>query len=344
MSIGKSPGSRSPDFRAVFESTARPLLLIEADPPRFTMVAANKAHARAFGTTPEALVGRGVLEVFGDGLTAEAQAFVDAIRRSLEQVLASGRSHQMGVARYAVTNAAGDSLERFWSAANSPVRDRTGRVTHIVSAVQDVTGEVLERQSEAARALLMREIDHRARNSLTVVHSLIRLAHADSVDELREVLEGRVGALARAHSSLAARRWEGALLAEVVESALAPFSAPGRCTTSGPLVLLPAEVVQPLSMLIHELATNAFKHGALSGDLGRISVDWRTSPDGELRLTWSEHNSGRIAAPRERGFGFQMMSRLARQMSGEVSRQWKDDGLLAEVNLRLPAPVAATVD
>ncbi|MGH6957718.1 MAG: HWE histidine kinase domain-containing protein, partial [Caulobacteraceae bacterium] len=219
-SVRQSARSRRPDFGGVFESTARPLLLMEADPPRFTMVAVNRAHARAFGTTPEALIGRGVIEVFGEALPAEVQAFVDAIRISLGKVLANGRSHQMGVAPLAAPGPGGRSEERFWSAVNSPVRDKAGRITHIVSAAQDVTGEVLERRSEEARSLLMREVDHRARNSLTVVQSLIRFAHADTVEAFRDVLEGRVTALARAHASLAARRWEGAWLGEVLRGAL----------------------------------------------------------------------------------------------------------------------------
>ena len=329
-----------PDFRAVFESTARPLLLLAADPPRYTMLAVNKAHTRAFNTTSDALIGRGVLEVFGTNLAAPVQAFVDAIRLSLETVLETGRSHLMQTRAYPVRTAAGEREERFWSAVNSPVRDASGRVTHIVNAIQDVTGEVLERRSEEARRLLMREVDHRARNTLTIVQSLLRLANAASIDEFRCVLEGRITALARAQSVLASRKWEGGSLPELVEGELSIVEPSRRCT-EGPHVMLPADFVQPMSMLIHELAANALKHGALSGSAGHLAVRWEITSDGDLTLTWTEECGATIAAPAQEGFGSQLIRQLAEQMSGRIERVWNQRGLTARLQVNLPAMAAS---
>jgi len=322
------------DFRAVFDASPQPLLLIAADPPRFTMQAVNGAHAMAFASTPKALTGWGVLEVFGPAPEGEALAFRDAIRTSLESVMATRTAHPMAVRSYAVQTEDGGSAERYWSAINSPILDANGEVTHIVSAVQDVTGEVMERRSEEARTLLMREVDHRARNALAIVQSIVRLTTADTLEAYREVLDGRVAALARAQTSLAARRWEGAWLSEVVEAELASLAEPSRYTATGPRVLLPAEHVQSVSMVIHELATNASKYGSLSVPDGQLTVSWAREEDGRVRINWSEDGVEAVQAPLKQGFGSHLISQLARQLGGEVQYDWRPAGLRAEFDLK----------
>jgi two-component sensor histidine kinase len=332
------PGAAKPasaDFRAVFDAAPRPLLLIAADPPKFTMLAVNPAHATIFQTTREALEGRGVLEVFPANPPPEVAAFVDAIRVSLERVVATRAADQMQVRPYAVQQSGGGSEERYWSATNAPVLGPDGVVTHIVSAVQDVTGEVLERRSEDARQLLMREVDHRARNALTIVQSFVRLTTADSLEEFRNVVVGRVEALARAQTSLAARRWEGASLSEVIEAEVASLSQPGKFELSGPQVLLPAEHVQAMSMTIHELATNAAKYGALSTKAGALKVSWTVEPGGRVTLVWVESGGPPVVEPAHRGFGSRLITQLAHQLGGEMNKDWRREGLRAELTMQL---------
>jgi two-component sensor histidine kinase len=324
------------DFRAVFDASPQPLLLIAADPPRYTMLAVNAAHAMSFASTPEALTGWGVLEVFGPAPEGEAGEFRDAIKASLESVLATKSAHPMAVRPYAVATADGGTAERYWSAINSPILDADGVVTHIVSAVQDVTGEVMERRSEEARSLLMREVDHRARNALAIVQSFVRLTTAASFEDYRDVLEGRVAALARAQTSLAARRWEGAWLSEVIDAELASLAEPGRFSLTGPRVLLPAEQVQPVSMVIHELATNARKYGSLSAPDGKLTVAWAREDEGRLRITWSESGGQAVEPPQRQGFGSHLIAQLARQLEGEVAYDWRPTGLRAEFVLKAP--------
>jgi two-component sensor histidine kinase len=324
----------SPDFRAVFNASPQPLLLIAADPPRYTMLAVNAAHAMSFGSTPDALTGWGVLEVFGPAPEREAAEFRDAIKASLESVMTTKTAHPMAVRPYAVATADGGTAERYWSAINSPILDANGVVTHIVSAVQDVTGEVMERRSEEARSLLMREVDHRARNALAIVQSFVRLTTAESFEDYRDVLEGRVAALARAQTSLAARRWEGAWLADVVEAELASLAEPGRYKLGGPKVLLLAEHVQPVSMVIHELATNASKYGSLAAPGGRLSVGWAQESEGVLRIAWSEEGGRAVTPPRKQGFGSHLIAQLARQVGGDVTYDWRPTGLKAEFTLK----------
>jgi two-component sensor histidine kinase len=323
-------------FRAAFDASPRPLLLVAADPPKFTMVAVNAAHARAFRTDAAALLGRGVLEVFPKGVSREIDAFVEAIRLSFERVLSEGHAHAMGVRAFPIQRADGATDERFWSAVNAPVFGVDGRLGHILSTVQDVTGEVLERRSEEARQLLMREVDHRARNSLTVVQSILRLTSAPDVDTYRQILTGRVEALARAQTSLVARRWEGASLAEVVESELASLAEAGRYTVGGPHVLLKAGHVQNMSMALHELATNAAKYGSLSQAGGRVAVSWTRAGD-ELMLTWRERGGPPVTPPTREGFGSRLIRQLGRLMQGEIRFDWQPEGLEVEMRLRLDA-------
>ncbi len=323
------------DFRAVFDASPQPLLLMAADAPKYTMLAANPAHARAFATTPEALVGWGVLEVFGPDPEPSVAPFVEAIRVSLEAVVATGAAHQMAVRPYPVTSPSGEASERYWSAINAPIQGPDGEVIQIVSAVQDVTGEVLERRSEEARNLLMREVDHRARNALTVVQSFVRLTTAQTLEGFRKVLDGRVEALARAQTSLAARRWEGASLKEVIEGELAPLAEADRYGLEGPQVLLPPEHVQAMSMAIHELATNAAKYGALSTLEGRLTVRWKRQSEHRLIVQWEENAGPPVQPPQREGFGSRLVGQLARQMDGEVRYDWRPGGLVVELDCRL---------
>lgn len=323
------------DFRAVFDASPQPLLLMAADAPRFTMLAVNRAHALAFATTPERLLGQGVLEAFGPSPEPSIRGFVDAIRRSLEAVMATRAPDQMAVRPYAVASPGGEAEERYWSAINAPIHGPDGEVAQIVSAVQDVTGEVLERRSEEARSLLMREVDHRARNALTVVQSFVRLTTAETLPDFRQVLDGRVEALARAQTSLAARRWEGASLHDVIDGELAPLAEAGRYVLEGPQVLLPPEHVQAMSMAIHELATNAAKYGALSTRDGRLAVRWRREDAQTVTVRWEEAGGPRVEPPEREGFGSRLIGQLARQMGGAVRYAWAPAGLMAELDCRL---------
>ena len=331
---GRDPAAVAADFRAVFDVSPRPLLLLAADPPRFTMLAVNAAHARAFATTPQVLMGWGVLEVFPADPSEAAAQFMAAIRTSLERVMATGEADQMPIRPFAVIAPDGSEDDRYWSATNAPILGPDGSVTHIVSAVQDVTGEVKERRSEEARHLLMREVDHRARNALTVVQSLVKLTQADDINDFKSVVLGRIEALARAQTSLARRKWEGAILRQVVADELAALTAPGKYDIEGPDVTLPAEQVQAMSMALHELATNACKYGALKTEAGRVSVSW-TLREECLRLVWREQDGPPVLPPARMGFGSRLLEGLALQLGGQVERAWRPEGLRAELTAQL---------
>jgi two-component sensor histidine kinase len=321
-------------FERVFDASPNPMLLLAADAPRYTMVAVNAAHAAAFRTTPEGLQGRGLFEVFPAPPDAVTQAFMDTVRDSLERVFQSRRPNEMPVQPYAVDGPDGEPEHRYWGATQTPMFAPDGKITHILSTVRDVTAQMTERRINEARKLLMREVDHRARNALTVVQSIVRLTEAETPGAFKQVVHGRVDALARAQTSLARRKWEGAFLREIVDAELGALATVGAYRLSGPAVLLPAEHVQAMSMILHELATNARKYGALSVAGGAVTVSWRAADD-RLRLKWRETGGPPAAPPAKAGFGSRLIDRLVGQLKGDLRHDWRPEGLIVECTAAL---------
>jgi PAS domain S-box-containing protein len=214
----------------------------------------------------------------------------------------------------------------------SPIRDEAANTIGTIIEVRDISDE---KRNERARELLMREVDHRARNALAVVQSILQLTNAPDIATFRRTVLGRVEALARAQGSLAERQWHGARLREVVEGGLAAVAGPDSYMVQGGEITLAPEQVQPVSMIVHELATNARKYGALSAPAGRVSVTWEMAQDG-LAVWWKEAGGPPVAAPRRDGFGSRLITQLSRQLDGSVELDWAVDGL--QVRLGLPDP------
>ncbi|MGC1622218.1 MAG: response regulator [Pseudolabrys sp.] len=193
-----------------------------------------------------------------------------------------------------------------------------------------VTSDITERKrAEERQILLAEEVDHRARNVVAVVQSIMRLTRADSIDDYIGALDGRIGALSNAHRLLAGSRWEGADLTRLVEEEFAPYRASGneRVKSRGPNVLLPPATAQTIALALHELATNAAKYGALSVDPGYVELTWQTEP-GKLELVWTESGGPQIGPPDRRGYGSRaIVAGIERQLGGLVNFDWRASGL-----------------
>jgi two-component sensor histidine kinase len=221
----------------------------------------------------------------------------------------------------------------------------SGLVLRAMGGAVDIT---VRRIAEERQQLLMREVDHRGKNALAVVRAALRLTREEDAAAYRAAIEGRVDALARAQSLLAETGWRGSNLRHLLEQTLQPFvavvAAP-RAVLAGPDVELSAAATQPLSMLFHELATNATKYGALSASDGILRVAWMM--DGHaLHVRWDEGGgpTGK-EKPTRKGFGSRVVDATARgQLGGEVTWHWLQSGLVVELALPLERILAAAAD
>jgi len=208
--------------------------------------------------------------------------------------------------------------------------DATDNIVRISGVTVDITDR---KEAEERQALLAREVDHRARNALALVQSIVRLTRADTIKSYVAAVDGRIGALARAHTLLAQSRWQGADLARLVDEELAPYraDAPERIAAAGPDVSLEPRTAQTLALALHELCTNAAKYGSLSLMSGRVEVNWELQPH-SLLLRWTESGGPRPQAPAAPGFGIRMISAsIERQLAGEAAFHWRPEGLHCSV-------------
>jgi two-component sensor histidine kinase len=225
-----------------------------------------------------------------------------------------------------------------WFSIKTPFLDAEGRLLGIIGVSLDVTER---RRAEERLRLLAHEVDHRAKNLLGVVQSVVRLTEVKDVADFKMAVTGRIQALARAHSLLAASRWQGVTINRLVEEELTPFTAgrPDRVAVSGAALLLRPGAAQAIGMVLHELSTNAAKYGALSAAAGRVSLSWRVLPrerGGIFELVWAESGGPLVEAPTRAGFGSTVIGgSIQQQLGGEVTFDWNPAGLVCRIVLPL---------
>lgn len=207
--------------------------------------------------------------------------------------------------------------------------------------------DISERQEAHRRQeLLLAELSHRVKNMLAVVAGIAQQTakSCGTLEDFSTAFLGRLQALARAHDIMTLSSFEGAGLPELVEALLGPYAQPGdmKVTFGGPPVDLDNKQVLSLSMVLHELITNATKYGALSSIHGRVAVNWNWSTaekPGTVRLTWKESGLSAIRAPEKGGFGLRMISLSAsHDLHGLSKADWQDDGLLFTLEFSARAP------
>lgn len=188
------------------------------------------------------------------------------------------------------------------------------------------------------RDLLMREMDHRVKNTLATVQAIAFQTHrgTETPGAFVDALNGRLKALARAHELLVRGGWGRASLGDLAEEALSAFAPPGeRLIIRGPEVRLAPELSVTMQMILHELSTNAARYGAWSGVNGRVDLSWSTD-DGVFRLSWRESGGPPVSEPTRRGFGSRLIQQgLAQDMSARGGLVFATDGL----RLELEAPL-----
>lgn len=195
-------------------------------------------------------------------------------------------------------------------------------------------------RGEALHVLLVEELNHRVKNTLAVLQAIASQTFRSASKAEREAFDGRLGALARAHDLLSQEKWTGAGIHDVVNRVLEPHAVAGsnRVRIRGPKVPLAPPRAVMMSMILHEIATNAAKYGALAKDTGSIDIDWHlTEPDRDrLHLTWVETGGPAVHAPTRRGFGSRLIERGARdQLGGSATVDFLPTGVVCTIESAL---------
>jgi two-component sensor histidine kinase len=205
-------------------------------------------------------------------------------------------------------------------------------------------------RQEKQQQLLIGELSHRLKNTLATVQSLASQTLRSKIDvQVWRDFEARLVRLSKTHDLLLRQRWESVELRElVVQSVLEPFESRGRIHVEGPPIRLPPRLTLLLAMVLHELCTNAEKYGALSNDVGKISITWTIARDSDatdlVDLRWAETGGPPVKAPVRRGFGTLLLERaLKAEMGGMVALDYRPQGLVCDLRMRLNVEPTHTV-
>ncbi|MFM9849064.1 MAG: PAS domain S-box protein [Hyphomicrobiaceae bacterium] len=233
----------------------------------------------------------------------------------------------------------------------------TGRPRYGVSAdflghIGSVIDITARKKVEERQQLLLAELNHRVKNTLAIVQSIAAqtLRGTKEPTAFKEAFSARLAALARAHSLLTKSMWESASLVDIVSNTLSPFSTAGaeeRIQSTGPSVSIEPNAAVTLCLVLHELATNAAKHGALSTTVGRVKISWRKSETTSLEgpraeLCWREENGPSVQSPERRGFGSRLIEASADQLGGRVAMEYHETGLVCRLQFPLRGATAPT--
>ena len=207
---------------------------------------------------------------------------------------------------------------------------------HVVLRRINTAAQERKRAAERDR-LLMAELDHRVKNTIANIQALVMQTSrsADSLTGFVKGLEGRIQAMAKAHSLLSQSRWEGVSIDKLLGEELNPYANEhGAVTLEGANMLLTPKSALSLSLAVHELATNAAKYGALTTPSGHVAVCWRRASDGGVELSWTETGGPLVEQPKRRGFGSTLIERaLAMETGGRAIVHYMRTGVVCDVFL-----------
>jgi two-component system CheB/CheR fusion protein len=305
-------------------------------------------HAAIVESSDDAIIGhsldgivtswnRGAEKIFGFSVS-------DVIGKPLSILLPQGDADKMpavlervkrgeAVQSFEISRAGKDGKSIQMSLTVSPVRDGE----HTIIAASTVARDVSERvRAEKQRALLMGELDHRVKNTLSTVLAIIRqtATNGATVAEFSEDLQARLMALAQTHNLLNQGHWESASLRQILKAELSPFTEEAknpRFSLDGEDIRLTPGQAVTLGMSFHELAVNAAKYGALSVPAGRVDVSWiveKIAAQTVLRLSWVESGGPPVKPPTRHGFGTYLLEHaLPHETGGEVTLEYAPKGV-----------------
>jgi PAS domain S-box-containing protein len=285
----------------------------------------NAGATRIFGYDAEEMIGQPITRIIPPELHDEENQILAQLRRGeyvdhYETVRVTKHGRRVDI-----------------SLSVSPLRDKSGRIVGASKVARDVTER---KQSEKLQRLLLEELNHRVKNTLATVQAVASQSfrRARGVGDFVSSFSGRVQALARAHDVLTRTKLQNAQVGELArEQILLGGVDDNRISCSGPQVALDPRTSMHLAMVLHELATNARKYGALSVPEGRLSVTWemRTNGGRQLALEWKESGGPPVSAPKECGFGSTLIERTMQAHGGKAVTRYGSEGVTCEIALPL---------
>ncbi len=302
-----------------FERTRMPIVVTDARHPDLPIVLANESFLNLTGYSADEVIGRNCRFLQGEATSRTAVAEIRA-------AIAQHRDATVEILNYRKDGSP------FWNQLHiSAIKDDDGMVVYYFASQIDVTEYRRIQTLEEAEHRLLLEVDHRTKNVLAIVDSVVRLSRADSIESYAASVQQRVQALSRTHALLAENGWQNVLLGDIVRAQLRVFGGAG-VNASGPEIMIPAPAVQPIGLALHELAANAAVHGSLSRANGTLTVNWREEARGFV-LHWIERGA-QPAEPSRRGFGNVLVGAVVeKQLGGSITRDWSNDGLALRIHL-----------
>lgn len=319
-------------FVVAAETTRMPMLFTDAAKPDNPIIFANDSFLELTGYDRDEVLAQSFNSLLASGTNAD----------SIRQINAAFHDHSDDT--FEIHYRRKDGSEFWADLFVNPVKDKKDAVVqHFVSLV-DKTQSKLAQQNAA---MLIDELNHRVKNTLATVQSIVVQAVRNSADPqiVRESIETRIAALSRSHDLLGREKWQGAGLRDLAHEALDPFSVTEgrteRFAISGENVRLSPKAALALGIAFNELATNAVKYGAFSNETGTISIKWtlEIEPDGRwLCLHWSEKDGPPVTPPTRKGFGSRVLEQgLANDLNGKVTLNYAPGGMICKIHV--PAPL-----
>ncbi|MHC2291708.1 HWE histidine kinase domain-containing protein [Bradyrhizobium barranii] len=316
-------------FVVAAETTRMPMLFTDAAKPDNPIIFANDSLLALTGYDREEVLGNDFNFLMASG------SDVEALTRAKAEFEGSSNGAEVFCRRK-------DGSE-FWAALFvSPVRDEGGDIVQYFASLIDLTKL---KEDEARSRMLIDELNHRVKNTLSTVQSIVwqTLRTTTDPEQIRQSIGSRLSALSRSHDLLTREKWESAGLLDIVHDALEPFGVSGgradRIVITGENVRFPPKSALALGIAFNELATNAVKYGALSNAVGSVQISWTAeTPAGKrLVLSWSERGGPPVAPPAHKGFGSRVLERgLAHELEGEVQLDYRPSGLICTMDIPLP--------
>lgn len=263
----------------------------------------------------------------------------------IERHKAVATTGEQGMLQYRIVGLT--DVERWVESNSAPLRDAHGVVTSVLSVTRDITerrkAEQQLRDRHEVERMLFRELDHRVRNNLASLLTLIDLTRGGTsdVNQFAQSIAGRIEAMSRVHTLLTQTQWKYLDLQQLIDTASPPMSG-SRVKCEGERVVIPARQVTAIAIVVHELMTNSQKHGALKTDKGEIHVRWcyerdMSSPR-RLIIRWTEHGGPPIDSPRGKGVGTGLIEGLTKaELGGSVTLNFPRDGAQHELTVTLDA-------